>query len=116
MVKAVSDIKEFREIVRIRLLRRVPPHADPPRNFFSLRCNPRGDAQIGQDKYTVFDFWATWCGPCKVISPIFERLADQFPNVEFYKVDVDAAEEIAQEVGVRAVRVPPLFSHLTPRR
>ena len=52
----------------------------------------------------MFDFWATWCGPCKVISPIFEKLSEQFPNLDFYKVDVDAAEEIAQEVGIRAVR------------
>lgn len=61
-------------------------------------------AQIAKDTYTVFDFWASWCGPCKVISPIFEKLATQFPNVEFYKVNVDEAEEISQEVGVRAVR------------
>ena len=57
----------------------------------------------------MFDFWASWCGPCKVISPIFEKLAAQFPNVEFYKVNVDEAEAISQEVGVRAVRVSPLM-------
>ncbi|GJE89643.1 thioredoxin family protein [Phanerochaete sordida] len=66
---------------------------------------------IGQDKYTVFDFWATWCGPCKVISPIFEKLAEQFPNVEFYKVDVDAAEQISQEVGIRAMPTFVLFKN-----
>ncbi|KZT27660.1 thioredoxin [Neolentinus lepideus HHB14362 ss-1] len=58
---------------------------------------------IKQDKVTVFDFWATWCGPCKVISPIFEKLSEEYGNLEFYKVDVDEQPDIAQEVGVRAM-------------
>ena len=59
---------------------------------------------IAGGKPAVVVFWATWCGPCKVISPIFERFEAQFPSLEFYKVDVDQAEAISQEVGVRAVR------------
>jgi len=61
--------------------------------------------QINQDKVTIFDFWATWCGPCRIISPIFEKLSDQFPSIDFYKVDVDSATEISQEAGVRAVNI-----------
>ena len=61
--------------------------------------------QINGDKPAVFDFWATWCGPCRVISPIFEQLESQFPAVGFYKVDVDEAQDISEEVGVRAVSV-----------
>ena len=60
-------------------------------------------AQIEGDKTAVFDFWATWCGPCRQISPIFEKLSEQTEGVDFYKVDVDEASDIAQEVGVRAV-------------
>ena len=50
-----------------------------------------------------------WCCLCKVISPIFEKLAAQFPEIEFRKVDVDAQDQISQEVGVRAVRVCELY-------
>jgi len=70
--------------------------------------------QVNSGKPAVFDFWATWCGPCKVISPIFERFSDaeKFSSVGFYKVDVDALVEVSKEVGIRAVRDPsdrPLF-------
>lgn len=63
-----------------------------------------GTIQVNRDKVAVFDFWATWCGPCKIISPVFENFSSQFSEVEFYKVDVDEQQDIAQEVGVRAVR------------
>ncbi|KIK00191.1 hypothetical protein K443DRAFT_679368 [Laccaria amethystina LaAM-08-1] len=69
------------------------------------------NAVINGDKPVVIDFWATWCGPCRVMSPIFAKLSDDptFASVEFYKVDVDEQEQISQEVGVRAMPTFVLF-------
>lgn len=55
------------------------------------------------DKLVVVDFTATWCGPCQRIAPIFQKLADENPNVVFIKVDVDENEETAAAYGISAM-------------
>ncbi|KAK6458036.1 thioredoxin-like protein [Scheffersomyces xylosifermentans] len=55
------------------------------------------------DKISVIDFYATWCGPCKALEPIFELLAERVPEVQFGRVDVDQAQDVAQEYAVTAM-------------
>ena len=61
------------------------------------------DAAIAKDKLTVVDFTASWCGPCQRIAPVFAKMAEEMPDVEFVKVDVDENEETAQACGIRAM-------------
>lgn len=62
----------------------------------------------GQDKPVLVDFFATWCGPCKMIAPILEELATETEDFVIYKVDVDEAPNTAQSFGV--VNIPTLIS------
>lgn len=52
---------------------------------------------------TITDFWATWCGPCRMQSPVLEALSDEVDNVEFVKMDVDENPETPAEFGIRAI-------------
>ena len=54
-------------------------------------------------KTIVVDFTATWCGPCKAIGPVFEKMAGEVPDVIFVKVDVDENEETASKCGIQAM-------------
>jgi len=61
-------------------------------------------SEIPQQGAVVIDFFATWCGPCKRIAPVFEDLADKFyPKVQFFKVDVDESAELVDMFGVSAM-------------
>ena len=53
-----------------------------------------------QDKLVIVDFYAAWCGPCKIIGPKAEALSEEFTDVAFAKVDVDENEETAEECEV----------------
>ena len=58
----------------------------------------------------LVDFWATWCGPCRMIAPIVEELSSEYEGkAKIGKVDVDTAQKTAQEFGIRSIPTLLLF-------
>ena len=60
----------------------------------------------------LVDFFATWCGPCKVLTPILDELSEEYTGkVEFYKIDVDQNKELAESYGVMGIPNIKIFKN-----
>ncbi len=68
-----------------------------------LTANKFNEAISAPGKLLVVDFWASWCGPCKMLSPVIDALSEEMTDVTFYKVNVDEERVLASEFGVSSI-------------
>ena len=70
------------------------------------------DSEVLKAEGTVLvDFWATWCGPCRMLSPIVDEVESEHPDVKVGKINVDEQPELAQQFGIMSIPTLLVFKN-----
>ena len=75
----------------------------------AIKIEEKEFAQKTKEGKVLVDCFATWCGPCKMLSPIIEEVANEINDCSFYKLDVDEAENISKQYGIMSIPTLLLF-------
>lgn len=69
----------------------------------SVNKNNFNQEVLNSDKPVLMDFWAPWCGPCRMVAPLVEEIAKEHSDIKVVKINVDEEQELAMQFGVMSI-------------
>lgn len=69
----------------------------------SVNKNNFNQEVLNSDKPVLMDFWAPWCGPCRMVAPLVEKIAKERSDIKVVKINVDEEQELAMQFGVMSI-------------
>lgn len=72
-------------------------------SYINISSKNFNEEVINSDKPVMIDFWASWCGPCRMIAPIVEEIAEERQDIKVAKINVDEEPELASKFGVMSI-------------
>ncbi len=79
-----------------------------------IHLNQENFEEVTREGIVLIDFFATWCGPCKMLAPLIDQLAEENPDKKICKIDVDKNPALAERFGVMSIPTLILMKNGTP--
>ena len=100
----MSDDPEIEKIKQKKLKEMLKQQSQPKVEPGIIDLNDSNFEQtVSDDNPTLVDFWAEWCGPCKMMHPVFENLSKKYPTIKFARINVDNNQNIAMRFAVQSI-------------
>jgi len=80
-------------------------------NIIEITSKAQFDEAVRSETLTIVDFWAVWCGPCRVLKPLLHKIAGEHPEIQLLTVDVDANWDLAAEYDINSIPAVFMFKN-----
>ena len=80
-------------------------------NIIEITSKAQFDEAVKSETLTIVDFWAVWCGPCRVLKPLLHKIAGEHPEIQLLTVDVDVNQELAAQYDINSIPAVFMFKN-----